>query len=111
MYKSHFDGSYIGFSETEIEVADGESLLIRYTPPMLAMQPGNIIISDYTGEAQIHALLRDMDASITKGDMKREEQKEEAKKNSGNFVKIFVVLMVLSAVIGLLYWFIVMNSF
>ena len=48
MYKSHNYNTMVGFASVSVTVSEGESLMLRYTPPAVVSQPGNIQVSNYT---------------------------------------------------------------
>lgn len=53
MYKSHTYNSFIDHAETEITLLENEQLLIKYSPPMLINQPGNIVVSNFESYEQV----------------------------------------------------------
>jgi hypothetical protein len=50
MYKSHTFDTFIGNAESEISLKKDEKLLLKYSPPMLVNQAGNIVISNFESE-------------------------------------------------------------
>lgn len=114
MYKTHFDGSFIGFAEIEIDVKKGERLLVRYSPPMLATQQGNIIITEYIDDYQVDALIKERDRAIevNVAALKEKENvtKKQAKKTTQNFIVITAIIIALSTLAGLIYWFTTMDA-
>ena len=47
MYKTHFNGSMVGFASSAVELQEGEALLVRYHLPAVASQNGNITFHPY----------------------------------------------------------------
>lgn len=97
MYKSHSYGTFIGFSESTIEIDDSEELMVRYAAPMVVNQPGNMIISayDYQKGADI---LRTREQTIARdyaADVSRKKEQNE-KYNTG--IKIWIVCMIIGAI-------------
>lgn len=50
MYKSHSFDSFIGIEESTINISEEEELMIKYSPPMMVNQLGNMVNSPYTAE-------------------------------------------------------------
>lgn len=98
MYKSHSYDTYIGFAESTITLSDNEHLMVRYAAPMMANQPGNIIISQYDAykeqellQNRENVIQRDYSADI------RRRQEQNEKYNTG--VKIWIVCMIIGAIV------------
>ncbi len=111
MYKSHTYDTYIGFAETEIDISAGNDILIKYSPPMLVNQPGNLIVSDYHSSSQVDSIVNDKDNKLAK-DLKIDVQKKtdiEEKNQRG--VTYFIVMVVIIAVIYLIIQLSIVNSF
>lgn len=99
MYKSHSYGSFIGHSEIELNIQEGEQLLLRYSPPMLINQPGNIIVSDFKSIEDTGLLAKKQEDTIAYDQSVEEEKKRELEEKTKNGVMIFIIIMVISAVI------------
>ena len=98
MYKSHSYDTYIGFAESTITLSDTEHLMVRYAAPMMANQPGNIIISQYDAHME-QELLKNREKAIQRdysADVKRRQEQNE-KYNTG--VKIWIACMIIGAII------------
>lgn len=50
MYKSHGYNTMVGFTTVSVTVGENETLLLRYTPPAVVSQPGNIQVLNYSPE-------------------------------------------------------------
>lgn len=95
MYKSHTYGSFIGNAEVEICISEGERLLIKYSPPMLLNQPGNIMISDFKSSSQADELAKEKEEKITIDDNDAKHKKHEQETKTQNGTIIFVIIMIL----------------
>ena len=99
MYKSHTFDTFIGFAEQAITLDEDESLMVRYSCPMMVSQPGNMIISDYSKENEI-AAVQSRDAVIERDFAAQQTNKIEADKKYKNGVWICVGIAI---VIGIVY--------
>ena len=63
MYKSHTFDTFIGFAESTITVKEDETLMVKYSCPMMVNQPGNMVISEYSEEKEESAV-REREYSI-----------------------------------------------
>lgn len=106
MYKSHTYGTFIGMSEAVIELKNKEELLIKYTPPMLVSQPGNIIITDYVSDNQVQDIVAENENIIRNEHQQKQRNIQEQEEKNRNGMIIFIVIIVISAVI----WGIYMGS-
>jgi hypothetical protein len=109
MYKSHTYGSFIGSSDAEILVSEGESLLIKYSSPMLINQPGTIIITDFKSSSQTDLIAKERDVKIVTDDNDAKQKQYEQEQKSSNGVLIFVVIMIVSTIIYLISMASIMN--
>jgi hypothetical protein len=105
MYKSHNYDTFIGFAETEIEMKEGNNLLIRYAAPMLVTQPGNIIVSDFHSSSQVDSEVQEREGKITRDFNAEEKRKAEFQEKVQNANTIYIVLAVIAAIIFLIYMF------
>ena len=102
MYKSHTFDTYIGFAESEINISDGSDLLIKYSPPMLVNQPGNLVVSDYASSTQVDEIVKEKERILIK-DYKEEEQKKiEMEEKSRQGTTIFIIIMIIIAIITII---------
>lgn len=99
MYKSHTYDSFIGHAETEIDILEGEQLLIKYSPPMLINQPGNIVISNFESYLQAERLAFEKEQKIALDDSIAKKKKLEQEKKSTNGAVIFIIIMVISLIL------------
>ena len=56
MYKSHTYDTFIEFAASTIQLGDDEKLMVKYSPPMMVNQPGNMIVSPYDAGREEEAL-------------------------------------------------------
>jgi hypothetical protein len=99
MYKSHTYDTFIGFAEQTINLGEDESLLVKYSCPMMVSQPGNIVISAYS-EAKEAEAVRARDNAIQRDFIAQETQKKEAAEKYKNGVWILIAIAV---AIGIFY--------
>lgn len=98
MYKSHSYDTFIGFTESTIDVGEDENLMVRYAAPMAVNQPGNMIISAYDYQKEAEAI-RNREQTIAHdyaADVNRKKEQNE-KYNTG--VKIWIACMIIGAII------------
>lgn len=99
MYKSHTYNSFIGHAETEIVISENEQLLIKYLPPMLINQPGNIIVSNFESNLQAENLALEKEQKIVLDDTIAKQKQLEQEERSRNGIIIFIIIIVISAII------------
>lgn len=103
MYKSHTFDTFIGFTESTINVTDDEQLMVKYSAPMMINQPGNMVISEYTEEKEV-AAVREREYSINRDFVAAETQKKQADDNYKNGVKVVIwVAVAIAVVLGIFY--------
>ena len=104
MYKSHEYGSMIGFAETEINLKDGETLVLKYSPPLVVTQPGHIVVSDFISydhlNSEINASAQIIAQEKRENDRKIRQQEEEVKRNSWWWI---IFIFVIPAICWLIY--------
>lgn len=110
MYKSHTFDTFIGFTESVINVTDNEQLMIKYSAPMMINQPGNMVISEYT-EAKEQEVIREREYSINRDFVATETQKKQAEENYKNGVMTVVWVAVAIAVVLGIFYGIIFSSF
>ncbi len=98
MYKSHSYGSFIGHAEIGIDIKDNEQLLLRYTPPMLINQPGNIIVSDYKCREEVESLAKEQEYRITCDYNLEEEKRRKVEEKNRNGIIIFAIISIISII-------------
>ena len=103
MYKTHTMGSIIGIAEIDISVSCGKKLLIRYVPPLIISQPGNIIVSDFLGDYQINEIVSDREKKLGAELEQKKEQLEQQHQKNTYLVLIFILLIIFSSVIWIIY--------
>ncbi|GEM_PF-1410524 len=93
MYKTHTYDTFIGFAQSTIELADNESLMVKYSAPMTVNQPGNMMISTYSGQKSEEEA-RKREAAIQRDFTEVQRQKEQAdrKYKSGVLTAVWVVV-------------------
>lgn len=91
MYKSHKYDTYIGFAETEVNIKEGNDLLVQYSCPMIITQPGNIIVSDYKSLEREQKISNDQRID--------EQKKQEIEEKNRNGMIIFITIMIILAII------------
>lgn len=99
MYKSHKYDTYIGFAETEVNIKEGNDLLVQYSCPMIITQPGNIIVSDYKSEEQIANAILEREQKISNDQRIDEQKKQEIEEKNRNGMIIFITIMIILAII------------
>ena len=110
MYKSHTMGTFIGVSETEIDIIEGEKLYARYSAPLMVNQPGNIIIAPYSSESELDSIVNGVERSISSDYKEQQNKIQQTKKESEkNNTNLMIWIIVVPAIIGLLYWCITMS--
>ena len=67
MYKSHKMGSFIGVTETTIEINENEQLYARYSPPLVIDQPGNIVIAPFNSELELDNIVNEIEKQVKEG--------------------------------------------
>ena len=107
MYKSHTMGTFIGVSETNIDIVEGENLYARYSAPLMVNQPGNIVIAPFSSESELDSIVNDVERSVhtdyTEQQIKIEQTRKESEKNNTNLI---IWIFVVPAII---YWIITMS--
>ena len=103
MYKSHNYGTMIGFAETTVEVNDGDSLLIRYTPPIVVSQPGYLMVSRYSPEAADTAA-EEPRRQIVSEHTKAEEKRAQSQRGTRRAVKWIIWGSVATGSLIALFW-------
>lgn len=98
MYKSHSFGSFIGHAEIELNIKENEQLLLRYAPPMLINQPGNIIVSDFISMEQVDLIAKEQENIITRDFDLEEEKKQQLEEKTRNGIIIFIALIIISII-------------
>ena len=99
MYKSHTYDTYIGFAETEIDIISGSDLLIKYSPPMLVNQPGNLMVSDFKSNSQVDAIADEKKHKLNDDYNFAEQKKAELEEKNKNGVTIFITIIIVTVVI------------
>lgn len=99
MYKSHSFDTFVGFAETEIDTSDGNDLLVKYSPPMLINQPGNILVSDYISSSQIDEMVEEKERKLSTEFNEENQRKAELEEKSRNGTTIFIVSMIIILII------------
>lgn len=103
MYKSHTFDTFIGFAESTITVKEDETLMVKYSCPMMVNQPGNMVISEYSEEKEESAV-REREYSINRDFVAAEMQKKQANENYKNGVKVVIgVAVAIAIVLGIFY--------
>lgn len=97
MYKSH-NGSMIGFAEDEINLSDGEALVIRYFPPSLITQPGHFNVTEFVSYEKIDAEIESAAAEIRTQKQNAETARKTAEKKS-NSVAIWIAVIIIASMI------------
>ena len=103
MYKSHSYNTMVGFATVSVTVQEGETLLLRYTPPAVVSQQGNIQVSNYTPE---HAdELSAMTANAIASDRAADQIKaENSRRGTRKAVKWIIIGSVATGVLISLSW-------
>lgn len=104
MYKSHDYNTYIGHAVSEINLSDGEKLVIEYSPPMMVNQPGNIKINNFESYTKINEIVNKKNTDLARGDEQNKLKKQELEMKNRNGVIIFVVIVLAGALIWGLYY-------
>ena len=99
MYKSHAYDTFIGFAEQVISLSDDETMMVRYSCPMIISQPGNLVISEYS-EALESEIVNLRNAAIQRDLIAQETQKKEAEEKYKNGVWLLIGIAV---AIGIIY--------
>lgn len=99
MYKSHTYDIFIGFAQQTIKLAYDESLMVKYSCPMMVNQPGNMVISEYSEEKEVEAV-KSRDAAIQRDIIAQETRKKEADEN---YKKGVWIVLGIAIVIGIIY--------
>lgn len=99
MYKSHTYDTFIGFAEQSISLAENETLMVKYSCPMMINQPGNMVISEYSEEKEREAVKARSEV-IQRDFVAQEAQKREAEEKYKNGVWILIAIAV---AIGIIY--------
>ena len=99
MYKSHTYDTFIGFAEQTISVNEDESLMVKYSCPMMVSQPGNMVISEYSEAKGVEAVHKREEA-IQRDFVAQETQKKEADEKYKNGV---MVVLGIAIAIGVIY--------
>ena len=102
VYKSHTYDTFIGFAETEINIVDGNDLLIKYSPPMLVNQPGNLVVSDYKSTTQIETIVEEKENRLKDEYEVDEQKKAELREKNELGVTIFIIIMIIIAIITMI---------
>ncbi len=111
MYKSHQYGSMIGFAESEFTIGEGETLVFRYSPPMMTDQPGHITMSEFTSYEDIESEVRDEEKTIEEQESRNlQKQKNESKTATYWWLLIFVIPGVLWGLYELVIYMTEMNA-
>ena len=100
-------GTFIGVSETNIDIVEGENLYARYSAPLMVNQPGNIVIAPFSSESELDSIVNDVERSVhtdyTEQQIKIEQTRKESEKNNTNLI---IWIFVVPAII---YWIITMS--
>ncbi len=107
MYKSHSNyNSLIGFAETEINISENETLVIKYHPPLTVNQPGNIVVSDFESFEKIEQEVRNSAMNYTR--IKNEEDEKNRRQDEENekVNKTIFLLAIGIPAIGFIFWLI-----
>ena len=102
MYKSHSFDTFIGFAEQTISLGVDETLMVKYSCPMMVNQPGNMVISAYSEEKEI-AAVQSRDAALQRDFIAQETRKREANEKYKNGVLICIGIAIAIGVIYGLY--------
>ncbi len=97
MYKSHNYDMMIGFADVIIDLREGEHLLIRYTPPMIANQPGHIIVEAYSAYAA-NAAAQQREQRIY-NDQRQEAERRERSSRGNRAAITWIIIGSVSAAI------------
>lgn len=100
MYKSHTYDTFIGFAESTIEIKDDSHLLVRYSPPMIVTQPGNIIITEYENDYQINLIAEDRISKIEKDFTEDEIKKQKQEETHSRSVAIWTIIILIIAILS-----------
>lgn len=98
MYKSHTFDTFIGFTEQTISLSENESLMVKYSAPMMVSQPGNMVISEYSEEKQVEAIkAREemIQRDFVNEQNKRKEADEKYKKGVWIVISIAVAISII----------------
>ena len=110
MYKSHTYDTFIGFAASTIQLGDDEKLMVKYSPPMMVNQPGNMIVSPYDAGREEEAL-KERERIIERDFVHEENRKKEQNRKYNNGVKIVIICAVIFAVIFAIYEVAIMSAF
>lgn len=99
MYKSHTFDTFIGFAEQTISLGEDESLMVKYSAPMMVSQPGNMVISEYSEQKQVEAVKAREDM-IQRDFVNEQNKRKEADEKYKNGVWILIGIAV---AIGIIY--------
>lgn len=102
MYKSHAYDTFIGFAEQTITLGEDETLMVKYSCPMMVNQAGNMIISEYSKEREIESV-KARDAAIKHDFAMHEREKQEADERYKRGVWILIGIAIVIAVIYAIY--------
>lgn len=104
MYKSHDYGSMIGFAESDLDIKEGEVLVLRYAPPLKTTDPGHITVSEFTSYEQIE---KEVEESGRIAASEKSKAERQAKENAENIVKTqtywWILIFVIPGILWLLY--------
>lgn len=110
MYKSHTYDTFIGFAESTIQLQEEEQLMVKYAPPMMVNQPGNMVISPYDAKRE-EEVLEERERIIERDFVSEENRKKEQNQKYNNGVKIVILCAVIFAAIFAIYEVAVMSAF
>ncbi len=99
MYKSHTFDTFIGFAEQTISLSENESLMVKYSAPMMVSQPGNMVISEYSEQKQVEAV-KAREEMIQRDFVNEQNKRKEADEKYKNGVWIVIGIAV---AIGIIY--------
>lgn len=107
MYMSRSLGYFVGITEINIKIEENEKIYVKYVPPLIANQAGNIFVSSFQKESELDAISSNDEDKLKKDYshylLKENEIKDNINKNEHN---LFIWIFVIPTIIGLLYFII-----
>jgi len=98
MYKSHKFDTFISLVEIEINIQDGDHLLVRYASSLFVNQPGNIVITDYDLlPADQAATLREL--AVLEASKENAILIEDSKRKNSKSISIAILIASLFAIL------------
>lgn len=95
MYKSHTYDTFIGFAQSTIDLTEEDYFMVRYSPPMMVNQPGNLMISEYSKQ-KAEEVLRNRERSIQQDVAQTEAEKRAANQKHSGVVVVMVLFFLIT---------------